>query len=82
MAATKLSAYGPWKELTKAEAYAAPPAFVLTIVDGDTDDWAASVGFHFVNVVSYWRATKPMPPDLFVEDVWLDERGWPVEGDE
>ena len=82
MAAT-LTQFGPWKEITRAQAAAASATHVLSVIDGDeSDEWCASAGFHFVNVLLYFRATKPMPADLFVEDVWLDERGWPVAGDE
>ena len=81
--ATTLTQFGPWKEITRAQAAAAPPSRVLSVVEGDTGDvWVASAGFHFVNVLLYFRSTAPMPAELFVEDVWLDERGWPVAGDE
>ena len=80
---TTLTQFGPWKEITRAQAAAAPPTYVLSVIESDTgDEWVASAGFHFVNVLLYFRSTKPMPADLFVGNVWLDERGWPVSGDE
>lgn len=81
--ATTLTQFGPWKEITRTEAAAAPPTRVLSIIEGDeTDKWVASAGFRFVNVLLYFRSTTAMPADLYVEDVWLDERGWPVTGAE
>lgn len=76
-----LSDYGPWVEVSKQEAARAPQEFIVTLVHGDDEDnWAASAGYHFVNVVSYWRTGKPVPADLFVKDVWYDEKGCPTEG--
>jgi hypothetical protein len=76
---TKLTQFGPWKEITREQAAAAPPTHVLSVVEGDDgDEWFASAGFHFVNVLMYFRSTLPMPDDLFVEDVWLNEDGAPV----
>lgn len=47
-----LMKFGPWKELTKAQAAAAPDEHVLTVVEGDDgDEWVACAGFHFVNVL-------------------------------
>ena len=81
--APTLTQFGPWKEITRAQAAAAPATHVLSVIDSDaSDEWCASAGFHFVNVLLYFKSKKPLPADLFVEDVWLDERGWPVAGDE
>jgi len=80
----KLLSFGPWKEITKAEAMAESPAHVLTVVEGgdDCDGWFAQSGFHYVNALMYFRSTKPLPTDLNVEDVWLDENNSPVTGEE
>jgi hypothetical protein len=76
-----LRRFGPWTELTRTQARAAPPDHLLTISVGD-DDWSGAAGFHFVNAMMYFRSTKPLPPGLRVEDVWLEHGGGPVTGDE
>lgn len=78
----KLAAYGPWRLITKAEAFRLPPRYVLSVVHGDGDDWGAIAGPRLVNILEYFKSTKPLPADLLVDDVWIDERGWPVTGDE
>jgi len=78
----KLAAYGPWKNITKAEAFRLPPLYVLSVVHGDGDELGAIAGPRLVNVLEYFKSSKPLPADLLVDDVWFDERGWPVTGDE
>jgi hypothetical protein len=57
------------------------PRPVPLTLSGD-DDWIGWAGYHFVNVVMYFCSTRPLPQDLLVEDVWLDELGEPVSPDD
>lgn len=81
----KLADFGPWREVTRAAALASPSQNVLTIVDGDGEECelAGLVGVRWVNALSFWVASKPLPSDLVIEDVWFDGvTGWPVTSDE
>ena len=78
----KLAAYGPWRLITRTEAFQLPPRYVLSVVTGDEDDLGGIAGARLVNVLDYYQSAKPLPEDLLVEDVWFDEKGWPVTADE
>lgn len=78
---TVIRNYGPFLgPLTKQEAefhYTAGHTLrVLNVhdADGDRAIWA-SVGYHFVNVQERYLASKPMPKDMMVFDIWFVSEG-------
>ena len=36
-------------------------------------EWIGLVGYHIVNIIERYRATKPMPFNLLVPDVWYTD---------
>lgn len=53
---------------------------VLNVHDGDGGAMFGSVGHHIVNVSERYLASKPMPEDMTVFDIWFTSKGDKEQG--
>ncbi len=49
--------------------------YLLCLVTGESGNLHGLSGHHFVNVMERYEATKPLPENLFIDEIYFHESG-------